>query len=256
MIYGLYLSAQGADVQSKRQDVIANNLANASTSAFKRDFAVFQAHQPHDVENGIAEDLPGGLNQLTGGISLAEVATDFRDGSLNPTGRAYDVALVGSGFLRVTDGQQEFLTRNGQLTRNTDGQLVTHESGLRVLSARGAPIEIPADARQIDIGDDGTIYQVNADNTRAELAKLDLVRPESTGSLVKSGDSLYRATGDVAAASDGVRVRQGFLEGSGTKPIIEMTELIETSRAFEANINMIKFQDEALGQLLQSMPRR
>ena len=146
------------------------------------------------------------------------------------------------------------LTRNGQLTRNTNGELVTHESGLRVLSAGGSPIEIPAEASQIS--DDGTIYQVNADNTRAELAKLDLVRPESTDSLVKSGDSLYRATSGVAAAGDGVRVRQGFLEGSGTQPIIEMTELIETSRAFEANINMIKFQDEALGQLLQAMPRR
>ena len=65
MIYGVYLSAQGANVQTTRLDVISNNLANASTNSFKRDLAVFREHNPHDVEHGTANDLPGNLNQVS-----------------------------------------------------------------------------------------------------------------------------------------------------------------------------------------------
>lgn len=254
MIYGLYLSAQGADVQSMRQDVIANNLANASTNAFKRDFAVFQAHPPADQNAN--EELPGNLGDSTGGISLAEVATDFSNGPLVRTGGTFDLALSGPGFLQVTDGQQQFLTRNGQLARNTLGELVTHESGHAVLGSDGVPITIPAEAEQIEVASDGTVFQIGPGNSRSELGKLDIVRPTSFDQLVKVGNSLYRSAADVEPAGEEVQVQQGFLESSGTRPVLEMMDLIEASRAFEANVNMIKFQDDTLGQLLQTLPRR
>lgn len=256
MIYGLYLSAQGADVQSTRQDVISANLANASTTAFKRDLAVFQAHRPYDEENGISQAVPGDLNQSTGGISLAGVVTDYRNGSILPTGGTYDIALNGPGFFKVSDGRNEYLTRNGRLTRNAQGELVTQGSGLAVMSTGGAPITISAEAQEVEISSNGTVFQVGPDKTRSELGQIDLVLPRSLDSLVKLGDSLYRADGAVESAGDAVQVQQRSLESSGTEPVSEMVQLIEASRAFEANVNMIRFQDEALGRLLGAVARK
>lgn len=256
MNYGLYLSAQGAGVQSQRLDVISNNLANAETGAFKRDLAVFQAHPPFDVEEGIAENLPGGLNNLTGGISLAAVVTDFSDAQTRNTGGDYDIALRGKGFFKVTDGQQEFLTRNGRLTVDANNELVLIDSGHAVVGADGRRITISPDARKVEIRPDGTIMQLDDEGVRSPVSQLDLVVPESFDQLEKMGNSLYRSTGKLQPAGGSIQVLQGHLEASGTRPVGEMMQLIQASRAFESNINMIRSQDESLGRLLQSLPRR
>lgn len=252
MLYGLYLSAQGADVQSIRQDVIANNLANASTNAFKRDFAVFQAHQPFDVERGIPRPVPGNLNASTGGISLADVKTDFSEGPVIATGNEYDVALIGPGFLRVSDGTGDYLTRNGALTVDSTGRLVTRDLGLPLSGIQ----PLPTDSTGLEIAADGSVWSRMPNGDRSLLGRLDLVQPESLEALEKVGNSLYRFSGAVTPAGRELSVRQGFLEASGVQPVDEMMQLIEASRAFEANVNMIKYQDEALGQLLSTIPNR
>jgi flagellar basal-body rod protein FlgF len=252
MIYGLYLSAQGAEVQSVRQDVIANNLANASTTSFKRDLALFQSHPPFDKVEGVERDLPGQLNRSTGGTSLAGIATDFANGAQIATGGKLDIALTGPGFFRVTDGKQQFLTRNGQLTIDPRGRLVTSDRGLTVQGVK----PIPPGTLELEFSEDGNVFAIDAERQRVDLGRLDLVHPATTGELQKQGDSLYRTTGQVFPAGAEVRVKQGYLEASGTNSVAEMMELIEAARAFESNINMIKFQDEALGQLIQSVPRR
>lgn len=258
MIYGLYLSAQGADVQSKRLDVVAHNLANASTTGFKRELAVFQAHRPFDDEQGrrsvsaaARSPEPPGLDEVTGGLSLAQVATDFADGPAVETGGMLDVALGGPGFLRVSDGRQEYLTRNGSLTLNARRELVTHQRGWKVLAAGGNAVVIPPDAASVEIGADGTIWRIAADGTRAELDRLDVVRVPLPERLEKLGDSFYRNDQPLQPARDAVQVRQGFLESSSVNSVMEMLQMIEATRAFETNVNMIRLQDEALGQLLQ-----
>ncbi|NOX55281.1 MAG: flagellar hook-basal body protein [Planctomycetes bacterium] len=256
MIYGLYLSAQGAQVQSTRQDVIANNLANASTTAFKRDLALFQAHRPWDAANGSAGGLPGNLGQATGGVSVAGVATSFRQGPLLPTGAPLDLALQGPGFFRVSDGSQELLTRNGKLTRDVSGRLVTQDTGYPVLSVTGAPILLPSDASQIEITPEGTVVTLGPGGVRSEVGQIDVVQPESVGQLEKVGNSFYRARGPTHSISGRASIRQGFLEESGVQPIREMMDLIESSRAFEANVNLIRTQDETLARLLQTVARR
>jgi len=133
MIYGLYLSAQGAHAQTVRLNVLANNIANTSTGWFKRDLAIFQSHPTFDVENGTAEELPRNLNESTGGLSLAEIATNFSDGPVTQAGGTFDVALNGPGFLRVSDGQDTFLTRNGCFSLNDQNQLVAQDTGFAVL---------------------------------------------------------------------------------------------------------------------------
>jgi len=254
MIYGLFQSAQGAAAQSARIDVIANNLANASTGAFKRQLAIFRERAPFDVVNDISSEVPGNLNASSGGVELEQVATDFSDGPLTKTGGTFDIALSGPGFFRVSDGQQDLLTRNGQLTRNNDGDLVMSDTGLRVMGTDGTPIRGIAEIGAVEIASDGTIRQISSDGGRTLIGRLDLVNPRSTDSLVHMGNGLYQTQGPVDAAP-GVAVRQGYLEGSGTNSVAEMMQMIQASRAFEMNLNVMKFQDEALGQLLQSVAR-
>lgn len=251
MIYGLYLSAQGAETQSLRQDVIANNLANANTTSFKRNLAIFQEHLPFDAQHGQVE-LPEGLLEHTGGLSVGEVVTDFSPGSVENTDAPSDVALMGPGFFRVTDGEQEYLTRDGRLDLDRQGNLIQRETGFRVIGTNG-PMTASPTVGPLEIGGDGTITQAGGN---VYVGRLAVVEPTDYRSLVKVGDSLFETQGTVVPAAESTQVRQGHLENSGTNPVAEMMEMITASRAFEANVNMIKFQDESLSKLIGSLPRR
>ncbi|NQV26221.1 MAG: flagellar hook-basal body protein [Rhodopirellula sp.] len=252
MIHGIYLSSHGANAQAVRQDVIANNLANASTTGFKRDVATFQVFKPEDFRRDLPHRMVGDRQKEVGALGVDRISTDFSSSSLQKTGQQYDIGLSGDGFLRVSDGQKEYLTRNGQLHRNIDGELVTLDQGLKVLDTTGKPIGIPNTATGIDIASDGQIAAIMADNQRIPLGQLDLVATRND-QLRKLGDSLYETQAETTPAGQNLQVKQGFIEASGVSPIHEMTAMIETSRAFEANINMIKMQDESLGRLLQTV---
>jgi flagellar basal-body rod protein FlgF len=251
MLYGLYHSAQGIQAQSSRVDVIANNLANASTTGFKRDLALFQSSRTYDVDHGGSEP-PGNQNVFSGGVSKAQIATDFSNGPLVRTGGAYDVALTGHGFFQVSDGQQKYLTRNGQFTVAANGDLVTQGSRMRVQSSVGGPISIPAEATRIEIANDGTLSAIDNDGNRNQIGRLALVQPASESQLQKAGNSLYRTEGAVSPAGPDLQVKQGYVESSGINALNEMVQMIQASRAVEANVNMIKFQDDALDRLLQT----
>lgn len=255
MIYGLYLSAQGARAQQQRIDVIANNLANASTSGFKRDLVAFQADRPRDVEHPNGQQPPHHLNDSTGGLSVAEVFTDHTSGSLTETGGTWDLAVHGPGFFSVAGADGPLLTRNGSFTVDARGQLVTKDSAVPVLNQAGNPIQIPSTNGRVEISAAGRISVIDVEGLRTDVDQLGIVQPDSPQSLVKQGGSMYRATGPVQPAGSGVTVKQGYLEASGTNPIEEMVSMITASRGFETNVNMIQHQDNALGRLLQMLPR-
>ena len=162
-------------MQSVRQDVIANNLANASTTGFKRDVATFQVFKPEDIHKNIPIRMDGDRQKEVGALGVHRISTDYASGSLQKTGQDYDIGLSGEGFLRVSDGQNEYLTRNGQLHRSIDGQLVTLEQGMQVLSTSGQPIEIPGVATSIEVSPNGNVAAVLADNQRIPLGQIDLV---------------------------------------------------------------------------------
>jgi flagellar basal-body rod protein FlgF len=254
MIYGLYLSAQGAESQALRQAVLANNLANAQTAAFKADYPVFQAHPPFDIRHEAPADVPETINDQTGGVSLAATVTNFSQGPMTITNRPLDVALVGPGFLQVESPGGPVLTRNGQLTLDAEGRLVTQD-GLAVHDASGQPISIPDEFSEISISGDGVISAADAAGVRVSFGQLGLFEPNDVRMMVKEGDSFYRPLNGVKQAVNG-QVRQGIVEQSNADPVHGMVDLIETSRAFEMNLNLVKFQDEMLGQLIQSVPRR
>jgi len=253
MLYGLYQSAVGADLQAIKMETISNNLANAGTTSFKRDLAVFSVRDQQAKTDGDLNEVPGHLQNHPGSAVIAETFTDFTQGSPSATGANFDVALLGPGFLQVSDGDQTFLSRRGSFALNADSELVQSDTGLSVLDENEEPISLPP-GFDVQFGQDGTISSIDPQTHEIlSVAKLGLVQPENLRSLQKMGDSLYLAEGETTPAGPELRISQGFLEGSGVNPIKEMLGMIETSRGFEANMNLIQHQDNALAQLLQAV---
>lgn len=255
MIYGLYLSGQGAETQALRQAVLANNLANAGTTAFKPEVPVFRAHFPFDVAEQRPALMPDTLERQTGGVELAATITDHSQGPLKVTHRPLDVAVVGPGFLQVRQGQSTFLTRNGQLAVDAQQRLVTADQGDPVLGVDGQPLTIPAEAARVEIAPDGGVFAIRSGGGRVGIGQLALVEPGEQVPLVKQGNSYYAAQGPLRPALQ-AQVRQGVLEESVVQPVAAMVELIQTARAFEMNMSLLRFQDEMAAQLLQGVSRR
>jgi flagellar basal-body rod protein FlgF/flagellar basal-body rod protein FlgG len=245
MPYGLYISAEGAQVQSRRLEVIANNIANVDTVGFKRDLAVMQSRYAEAVERGMASPGAAGLNDVGGGVQFRETVTDFSPGPLKKTGNPTDVALQGDGFFVVRKGQDRLLTRAGNFRLTAAGELVTQQ-GYPVLGEGNSPIALSPTAGPWEIDSSGNVSQ---GSTRQELQ---IVKPGSLGDLVKVGENLFRPLSDVRPVAPGERtVSGGFLEMSAVQPTTEMTTMIETSRLVEANLNVMKSHNEMLQGLIE-----
>lgn len=252
MPYGLYISAEGAHAQSMRLEVIANNLANVDTVGFKRELAVCQARYAEATEQGL--DLPGSgsINDVGGGVVVRETKTDFSPGPFRQTGVATDMAIRGEGFFVVHKEGQQYLTRAGNFQLNELGELVTQSGGKKyaVLNDAGAPIVIDPDNGPWQLTSSGAIRQ------RGMVQSLAIVSPASLGDLVKTGENLFRPLADPEPVPRSARnVVAGYLEMSGVEPTTEMIEMIEASRAMEANVNMVQAQDEMLAGLINRVMR-
>jgi flagellar basal-body rod protein FlgF len=244
MPYGLYISAEGAQVQNRRMEVVANNLANVDTAGFKRQLAGFQARYTEAAERGL--DLPGqgNLADLGGGVLFHDAKTDFSVGPLKHSRLPTDLAINGDGFFAVQRGDRVTLTRAGNFAINPDGVLVTQQ-GYPVLSDNYTPITIDPEAGPWTFQADGTLVQ------DGDIQTLALVRPRSLGDLAHVAENMFLPLAPIGPVEPELRqVQTGFYEGSGVKPTQEMMEMIETSRAFEANINMIRNQDQMIGNLV------
>jgi flagellar basal-body rod protein FlgF len=243
MPYGLYISAEGAQVQSKRLEVIANNIANVDTVGFKRDLAIVQSRYAEAIERGTAYAGGGTINDIGGGVRYQQTATDFSPGPLRNTGNPADAALKGEGFFVVQKGQERLLTRAGDFRLTPAGNLVTQQ-GYAVLDSGNAPIKLDSSGPwQID--STGNVSQAG------NKQELQIVKPASLGDMAKVGENLFRAKADVRPVAPNERsVAGGALEGSAVQPTTEMTSLIETSRILEANINVMKSHNEMLQGLI------
>ncbi|MCA9247282.1 MAG: flagellar basal-body rod protein FlgF [Planctomycetales bacterium] len=244
MPYGMYISAEGAQAQAKRMEVIANNLANVNTPGYKRDVATFQARFAEAIDQGVVTPGDGGQEDLGGGVMTHGVRTDFSLGALQHTGIETDMVIAGEGFFQIATDRGNMLTRAGNFTLSPTGQLET-QSGDLVLGAGGGPITIDPTLGPWQVNGEGAIEQAGV------ITPLAIVRPRSLGDLVKVGENLFSPLGDVAPVPQAERkVRSGFLEMSGTNATTSMMEMIETSRAFEANMKLIQNQDHVMGQLI------
>ena len=241
MLYGMYVSAAGAMANSYRQDVVANNLANAETVSFKRDLALMQARRTEAAQSGQSRFTTAMLEGIGGGVFALPTHTDFAPASLDKTDRSYDLALAGEGFFQVRNGSQINYTRDGHFSHDQQDQFVTFTEQLPVLDQAGNPIVIDPNLR-IYVNAAGTVSQ-----NGEPVATLAVVDFDDTTKLKKRGGNFYTLSGEQEPRRVQTAVRQGFLEGSGVNPITELVEMMKTQRMFQANVNMLQIQDQTLG---------
>lgn len=259
MNYGIYTSGLGAFAQSAKLDIIANNLANVNTPGFRKDQIAFRERLVEAMEGRHDSSYYNEAIDRYGGAPLIDAVSFDRDpGQYDVTGRAQDVAIDGKGFFVVTDRQtsENFYTRAGNFVFDAEGRLVTADGKYQVAGAAGEPIAIdPGSAGNLQIREDGSIY--SGENLMGAIGVVDF---DDYSALAKYGDTMFRRVadqeGNVAPhAAEQAKVRQGVIERSSVNPVVEMTEMIETLRMIESNLQMIKFQDSTLEKAVNELGR-
>ncbi len=256
MMNSLWIAKTGMTAQQTNLDVISHNLANVSTTGFKRNFAVFQDlmyqnHRQVGAQTGDDTQLPTGLH-LGLGVNVGSTSRNFMQGSLANTGNALDIAINGQGFFQIQmpDGTTGY-TRAGNFTRNGNGDVVTNE---------GYPL-IPAINLQVgdtlDIGADGRVSITRAGVTTPG-PQIELANFVNPAGLEPLGNNLYRETVASGAPEAGNplnnslgEIRHKFLENSNINVVEELVSMIQTQRAYEMNSKAIQTSDQMLAKLSQ-----
>jgi flagellar basal-body rod protein FlgF len=251
MNYGLYLSATGVQASSYRQDVIANNIANAETVGFKKDLALFQQRPTEAQSRGSLDSTNPLLEGIGGGLFIAPTQIDTGQGDLESTGNVLDLGIQGSGFFKVNDSGKSRLTRDGRFMIDRNGQLVMANSkGQPVLDVDGRPIQLdpnrPAAETTID-----TLGQIKQGGRIA--ARVGVFEPADRTQLHKVGGNLISYPDSTQLLPAHAEIRSGFTERSNVEPATELTQLMDAQRQLEANASMIRFQDQMLSRLVNDV---
>jgi flagellar basal-body rod protein FlgF len=230
----IYTSMGGAERLLEQQAVITNNLANVDTDGFRGQVAVYRS-VPVVGQNGLSTRVS---------TVTATPTSDFRQGKMEQTGRALDVAITGPGWLAVQapDGTEAY-TRDGKLQVNSQGQLVTPR-GLPLLSTGGAPVQVPRRGT-LHIAADGRINVVGAGDKPTDLqvpTRIKLVNPPASN-LLRGDDGLFRLAGSepqTAPPDPDVKLVQGYVEKSNVSPVEAMVSLIDNARRYEMHMKSIQ----------------
>ncbi len=223
----LYISLSRQMTLRREMDVIANNIANADTTGFK-------------VENLMVRTEPARPAHMADGPNPVKfvlddgVARDFTQGSMQTTGGAFDLAIEGKGFFKVETPAGERFTRDGRLTLSPEGKLVT-EAGDAVQGESGEIVVDPAKG-QVAIAQDGTVSQAGE-----KVGKVGVFLFDDRSVLAKDQGNLFKNTSNAQPNPDTAsRLHQGMLEGSNVNPILQITRMIEVSRAYESVVKSME----------------
>jgi flagellar basal-body rod protein FlgG len=259
----LYTAATGMEAMETKLDIIANNLANVNTTAFKKARGNFEdLFYRQEVLPG-SEDQSGGITSTGTAIGLgsqvSSTQTDFEQGAFIDTNRPLDVAVVGKGFFQVTDVDGSTVyTRAGNFGVNRDGALVIGSAAVGRLVEPN--IQIPEGTTDVSITAEG-IVNVVVDGVASQAGTLQLATFINPEGLLKLGENLFAETeasgtaqvGDPGQNGSGL-LRAGMLEASNVNPVRELIDLITTQRSFELNSQAIQVGDEVL-QLAANLRR-
>lgn len=223
----LYVSLSHQMAMQRRLDLVANNIANMNTTAYRRESVRFEEY---------VIEMKGARDPLGGSLSFVQdygVVRDFQEGSTIPTGNIFDIAISGPGFLTVeTPAGETRYTRNGHLKLNEEGRIVTSNGSL-VMDDTGNDIVLTPTDTEISIARDGTI----TGNT-GRIARLALVEFSNRQALRKVGDSQY-ATAEVPIDSESSTVHQGMIEGSNVNGVEEVTNMVQILRSYQKVSQML-----------------
>ena len=258
----LHVARTGLEAQDMRMRVIANNLANISTTGFKRDRADFAtlAYQEQRVagqQSTQQTTFAVGLNLGTG-VQVQGTSRIDSQGTLNQTGNTLDLALDGPGFFQVElpGGGQTAYTRAGNFTLSPEGQLVTSQG-----YSLAPPIQIPQGSQSISISPDGTVSAVQPGQAApVQVGQLQVASFINPAGLRSIGDNFLVETAASGPADAGAagqlgrgNIRQGMLEQSNVNVVEELVEMIEAQRAYEINSKMVSSVDEMLRNANQTL---
>ena len=261
MLPALWVAKTGLSAQDTNLTTISNNLANVSTTGFKRDRAEFQdllyqiKRQP-GAQSTQDSELPSGL-QLGTGVRIVGTQKNFTAGSLQTTEQPLDMAIDGRGFFQILqpDGTTSY-TRDGTFHLGSNGQIV-NASGFALEPA----IVIPNNAQSFTVGTDGTVSITVPGNPAAQvignLQTADFINPAG---LQAVGNNLFLETAASGAPQIGTPGLNGFgttlqntLEGSNVSTVEEMVNMITTQRAYEMNSKVISTADQMLSFVTQNL---
>jgi len=258
MIRGLYTSGYGMMTLNRKMDVIANNMANVNTNGFKKDTVVFEEFSEVLVKRffdpgNVPPGRPADVGEMALFNDIAQVHTDFTQGTLEHTALSTDLAISGddSAFfcVAVPDANnvyREYYTRDGSFKLDAEGRLVTRD-GYIVMGMNGA---IVLEGSDFTVTENGEVVQNGVTIDVLRIRKFE--NPES---LRKFGYNLLTATEEsVDGAFEGT-IKQGFVECSNVNSVYEMVDMISVLRAYESNQKMIQYQDATLEKAVNEIGR-
>lgn len=220
----------------REMGVVANNIANASTTGFRREGVIFS-------------EYVAALDQDPS-LSMAHASgrhVDLSQSTLSQTGGQFDFAIQGEGFFLIETPQGQRLTRAGTFTPSAEGELVTPD-GYRLLDAGGAPIFVPPDAKGVAMASDGTL------STGGQpIAQVGLWQPADPLSLRHQAGTMFSA--DAVEPAEGATVLQGMLEDSNVEPVSEIARMITVQRAYELGQKFLDSEDERVRGVIQALGR-
>ncbi len=234
MIDGIYLAASGLDAYTKKQEIIASNLANTNTAGFKKYMADLTIK---------TEEIDGVESERV----HADVSVDFTKGELTHTGNQLDISINGEGFFTIETDEGLRYTRNGQFQLSGNGEMVTSNGG-KVLGQSG-PLIIPKGKSSITI--DGT-GKVRVDSK--QIGEFLISNFTEMSSLIPAGASMYKALDSAVLYTNdlGYKIEQGYLEKSNVNVVMEMVDMIENMRSYQLSNYIIKNFSDTLQQLISS----
>lgn len=249
MVKGLYTANWGMINEQKRVDILANNMANAATTGYKKEGSTSEAF--YDVlaykikdtsEPGTAKRL-GAMNM---GVKLGEVYTDYSQGAIHETGNTFDLALSGKGFFAVEftnkNGESSVkYTRDGNFTLNVNGEIV-NKNGDFLLDKSGGHIKLDP-MQDFSIDRMGNIRLTNVNAVQAQIQVTDF---EDYNYLEKYGENYLTALDGATEVEAEAQVISGYLEDSNVQVVQEMVDLINFTRQYETNQKMIQAIDSTL----------
>jgi flagellar basal-body rod protein FlgF len=220
----------------REMGLVANNIANSSTTGFRREGVVFS-------------EFVAALDQDPS-LSMAHASgrhVDLSQSTLSQTGGQFDFAIQGEGFFLIETPQGQRMTRAGSFTPSVEGELVTPD-GYRLLDAGGAPIFVPPDAKGVALAADGTL------STNGQpIAQVGLWQPTDPLSLKHQAGTLFAA--DAVEPAEGATILQGQLEDSNVEPVSEIARMIEVQRAYELGQKFLDAEDERVRGVIQALGR-
>lgn len=228
------LTRQSGLMQEMR--AVANNIANASTTGFRREGVIFS-------------EYVAGLEGNEPSLSMAHARgrqVDLTQGGLTRTNGSFDFAIEGDGFFLIETPQGNQLTRAGNFSPSPEGELLTAD-GYRLLDDGGAPIALPPGARNIALAADGTL-SANGE----PVARIGVVLPADPMELHHVGGTRFTARNGVEP-QEGATLMQGFLEESNVDPIAEVSRMIEVQRAYELGQNFLDREDKRIRGVISTL---